>query len=540
MKIADLIYEVLLEEVKDKKLLNYLTTKWYGENPTNQNRAEAEFYVEEYIKLKGGNRLGVQLQQIKTFLRRFKNFEIKNLTVPSEFSLKEMKFLIAEFVVDIPNFGNNGEKEEKDPEDFPEILQGRNLKPNKERVEASKSLWFNENRYLIINKEGFRVYQIPNQRTSINFGYYEGYITRTPVFENQPSAHMQWCTTRDQINSNLWTSYRDKGRNSVRTFYFVIDESKSPELIQDPKVAQYYLSALQKVGDVRSGFRLTSILNNGSDPEVSIDQLLNIYPQLEGEFDKFTDIPYNRSAEIEDSGDVVDRINERPGDEYEFANCSNSLKRQFIQRGKPIHEPISWEYMDDNLKKAYIDLTNSENYREKWDSEKLFKYVKSIPQDYNCLLRRFGIIGVEISEINKMYISRNYEVIFTGKKDNNVRLYRHKHELTYGIYNLHTGDWLEKDGVHYTPEFEEGPTKSKKFVKEDGKKQSILIYEFDRNNNDKFYSIQIGHSMSNDDDNVAYTYFLSNKQYMSLGDMFEERPQEFSDKDVDLGEEEEI
>jgi hypothetical protein len=34
MNIQDLVYDVVVEEVKNKKLFNFLLNKWFGSNPT--------------------------------------------------------------------------------------------------------------------------------------------------------------------------------------------------------------------------------------------------------------------------------------------------------------------------------------------------------------------------------------------------------------------------------------------------------------------------------------------------------------------------
>ena len=42
MRIQDLVFDVLVEEVKNKKLFNYLLEKWYGDNPTDSQIKQCE------------------------------------------------------------------------------------------------------------------------------------------------------------------------------------------------------------------------------------------------------------------------------------------------------------------------------------------------------------------------------------------------------------------------------------------------------------------------------------------------------------------
>jgi len=80
------------------------------------------------------------------------------------------------------------------------------------------------------------------------------------------------------------------------------------------------------------------------------------------------------------------------------------------------------------------------------------------------------------------------------------------------------------DYYDYTPENETEAT-------------TILVTKYINQTGNRFYTVQVGMSVSHED-HVAKVYILSGKQYDSLGNMFQENPGDFSDKDVDLGEEE--
>jgi hypothetical protein len=534
MKIADLIYDLLIEEVKDKALLNFLLKKWYGETPNENQRKEGEFLIEKYISLKNGNRLEIHLLQIKTFLRRYNNFDAVNLKNPRNFDLNAIKFLVGEYY-EIPNFeAGTPETEEIDP-----MFVGKNLPANKERIEASKNLWYSNNKNLIIDEGDFRVYSIPDQKSSINFGYYEGYITKTPVYENQPKSHIQWCTTRHMVDSNLWSNYRNRAQN--RTFYFVIDETKNPEIQPNAEISQYYLGALQRTDDTRKRYRLTSILNNGSDPEFSEEELIKIYPKLENHFDKFVTVPFNAAYELGSDDatiDLVDLINEIPGNQYEFSSRSNAEKRLYIQRGKLITQPLSWEFMNEDLKKNYIDTLETQFHVNEKIGKKLFEYIKKEwPENLKSLDRRLktltldGKTGVGVEYLNTKFIKEDHNKEYTGKKNGNIQIYQKKNTHYFGIFDSIKGDWLESNGVKYDCTFVESDSDFKET--KDG--NTLLIDKYLNPNGVEFYTVHIGLSVSNDD-STARVYILSSQQYHSLSQLFDERPEDFSANDADLGE----
>jgi hypothetical protein len=531
IKIADIVFDLILEEIKDKKLLNLLNV-WYGPEPTPEERVEGEFLIMKYVELKNSKRLGPQLPQIKRFKRKFNNFKDEDLTLPQKFTYEQMLFLIGEFFPNIPRAHGDAESQPVQSK-VPEILRGHDIKPDKEgnMAKASKELWYGQNEFLIIDEGDFRVYRIPDRQTSIQFGYYEQYVTEGDFFKNQPHRHMQWCTTRWNRNDNLYVTYRN--RSAPRTFYFVIDETKSPAVESDPLVAQFYLAALQTSADTRSGFRLTSILNDGSDPEFSREKLIQTYPKLADHLDKITPVPYDEKREIEDSSDVVDRISEVEGSQYEFAGLPGSLQRQYIHRKKLITKPLSWEYMDEDLRKAYINITDSDTVLERFASKPLFDYIKTIKQDLASLNNRLHVIGVGgISILTKHFIETSSNVVYFGKKDESVRVYQSSNYL-YGIYKLNDDDWLTVDGVYYEDKFRHEETIDIPYDKPDGDMDMYVISEYVHvdNSNEKFYTIETEIEQGS----KATAYILSQKQFLSVINKIKET-KEVKPEYADLGE----
>jgi hypothetical protein len=48
MRIQDLVFDLLVEEVKNKKLFNFLLDKWYGNNPSEQQLKQCEDIIEDF------------------------------------------------------------------------------------------------------------------------------------------------------------------------------------------------------------------------------------------------------------------------------------------------------------------------------------------------------------------------------------------------------------------------------------------------------------------------------------------------------------
>lgn len=447
MKINDVLFNFLLEEFQNKKLLNACILKWFGSQPTPQQNEKADYLLTKYYELKVGNKLSTKNPSIVTFINRFPNFNVEGLPLATSFSLEEMEFLIDEF------FGDSGGSGVDN--DIPEVLRGKNLRPTDERIEASKNLWFARNRFLVVDEGDFRVYVIPDRATSINYGYYEGYMSNLPFYKNAQSTVMQWCTTRYEVNNNLYGSYRSGSKE--RTFYFVIDETKSPDVESSPQKAQYYLSALQTAKDSPTGYRLTTILNDGTDHVMTEEQLINIYPKLRGHFDKIRPIEYDLTTELGESADIVDMINETPGSQYEFSKIQSRFKKAYIDRGKPIEQIKSWQSMDENLKNAYINITDAENAEDRF-KEQLFNFIKDDKSNRAALKsldNRLKVVGLDgIKYLNKKIIVNKYKPYRKCKLSNDIEIFvTYTNPKRYGIYNIQKAEWLNQNGRIYGPEY---------------------------------------------------------------------------------------
>ena len=78
MKINDILYNMILEEFSNKKILRTCMTKWYGENPTNEQTFEADDLLTKFFQLKNQTLLSPNNIQFRTFFYNYPNFDKKN------------------------------------------------------------------------------------------------------------------------------------------------------------------------------------------------------------------------------------------------------------------------------------------------------------------------------------------------------------------------------------------------------------------------------------------------------------------------------
>jgi hypothetical protein len=97
MKINDILYDILLEEFENKKILRTCMLNWYGENPTNEQLFEADNLLTKFYELKTGNKLKTTDAEVITFLNNFPDFNDSNIPNATSYSLQQMKLLIGEF-----------------------------------------------------------------------------------------------------------------------------------------------------------------------------------------------------------------------------------------------------------------------------------------------------------------------------------------------------------------------------------------------------------------------------------------------------------
>ena len=433
---------MLIEAEMSRAIRADLNRIWGGEMSPEEIEKIGNWFVNEKA------RFSFKQPQFISFLNRFDGryytkFDpaVKNIKDHNSYTAEQIKFLYYEFVdADAENLEDDELIFIQNPNNPGRIDRS----PSKEKEEASKRLWYG-NKYLILNEDGFRVYQIPNQQVSINFGYY----LQTMHGEPYGIRGNKWCTTWHD-NNNYYA-----GKRPDRSFYFVIDESKHPDLVKDVEVHKYYLSALQAMKPGSSTqFKLTDITNPG-EPPVTIEELLKIYPKLRGHLDKFTFVPFDQDElSIENK---LASVTETPGSRYEFIRMDRETKRRFIAAGYPLRLANSWTSIDENLRKLYINTNDERNFFDKFGSYELVKQINKSGSEVTSLERRIQQLfpGETIGILYKKLITNEFIVQRTSLKDKDIVLLESKETKKFGMYNTRKNKWINVGGVTFEPYYVE-------------------------------------------------------------------------------------
>jgi hypothetical protein len=339
---------------------------------------------------------------------------------------------------------------------------------------------------------------------------------------------MQWCTTRHNESSNLYGGYRNR-----RTFYFIIDESKNPAVQPDVNISQYYLSALQFATDSPTNYKVTSILNDGSDPVFTEEQLYQTYPKLRGNLDKIKPVQYDES-ELGVITDDLDRVDERESNSFEFAKVSKQLKKRYVDAGKTITTKRSWETMEDGLKQAYIDLTTRDNVFERFATKELLLKIKSKSSELKSLDRRIKINGIEdgfaavYSKMMAIEFIPNQKI---SLKNNGLSLFQSRRSKKFGVFNTTKGDWVTFNGVTYDDVFSK--VSDDVFISDDGDMFTVEVYSKSSVPDESSFYIVIPI-----DDSIN-GYFVSHNKWLELQEKLEKEGEETNfdrENDSDMSE----
>ena len=331
---------------------------------------------------------------------------------------------------------------------------------------------------MIFENDGLRVYNIPDQATSIAFGWFLYYIRYKYNYSGS-----NWCTTTPNANNFF------QGKRGDRSFYFVIDESKFPQTTENRNQSatdgpNFFLSALQIMSPTnyeRAQYKVSGIHNPG-EPTFDRENLLRLYPKLGPllDTDKLKYIPWSQDDQINKGSNVdpISRINEREGDEYEFAVRPPNEKLEYINRqGAVLRRAKSWNSMTEAMKKQYSFATlTRDNMFDKFSNSELFKVLSQAER--NTLNKRIEIIrpgegGIKLIINNIMRNDFYVDERLSLDKDY-LSLYKSRTSGKFGIYNLKENNWVNFDGITFDDEYKqisERPYKTK-----DGKRFFAIIY----------------------------------------------------------------
>jgi hypothetical protein len=427
MKIQNLVHDLLFEEIKNKKLFEFLLSKWFGNNPSEQQKMEAESLITRFQEIQNG--LSIKRPQVVSFLHRFDGqhgsvrFEPDLIKDIKAYRLEQIRSLIAEYTDDELEVGGDA-------------FSGKDTASTPEKVEASRALWEGEDN-LIFNQDGLRVYNIKDQKMAVKYGYFVEKINKEQGRGNYP-----WCVTwrPDQGRTNMWGNYRSQGRS----FYFVIDENK------DPKGDRYYLGALQRDTSVSSGFRITSVLNDG-DNTMTWDEVVRIYPQLKDNKELIAVKNYSQD-ELEEKN-AVGQITEREGSQFEFKRVDRQLKKAYINNLGSLKKPESWQSMDEKLRALYVSVTRQQDVTDKFSNFAFLSEIKKVGSEFTLLDNKIKQLGHKdgVGYIFDHLMKQEFKVARTSIDNPNIRLYESKVNGKFGLYNSKRADWVAIDNVKYEP-----------------------------------------------------------------------------------------
>jgi len=457
MNIQDLVYEVIVEEVKNKKLFNFLLNKWFGSNPTPEQIQQVESDLTLFMEKQKS--LTINNPAVYTFLMRHDGnhglpaFDQSKLMDISQYNLEEIESLLHEFRDATLTAGDEDE------------FKGK-LTSDEKKVAASKKLWLSD-RDAVVNEEGFKVHFVPDAREAIKYGFYQQYMSE----EKFQMRLRQWCVTgrnTSDSRSNLWGTYRPR-----RTFWFVIDESKNPENNPNSEVYKYYIGALQycERDQGYTGFKLTSMFNDGDNPK-TWEEVVRIYPQLSEHRDLFEYKTYDE-AELFDRN-VANRLTESPG-RHEFAAARRELKKAYLEGGGVVSTEKSWKSMDTNLRDMYIITTVAGNAVDKFSTYELLSAIKKVGNEFRLLDNTLKSLGSRLDQQGRVtnqslgdlgvafiyqHLMQNEFITARTSIDNpKIRLYKSKkNKKKFGLYHLGKIDWVIHDGIKFEPDYTESST----------------------------------------------------------------------------------
>lgn len=492
MKIGNLLQDVLVEEVKNKKLFNDLLTKWRVQKP-DLTPDYAETLYNRFQEIKNG--LSPNKAQVTSFLYRFdgrhgyEKFDPDLLKDITKYSYRQIKSLIDEY--------SDDELGGIDPGELNTVFDPKNLKATPEKIEASKQLWENGN--AIVDVDGLKVYDILNQAMAVRYGYYLEQIRRG--FSNEFGTNSRWCVTwrgtREEGDggTNMWSSYRTQGK----TFYFVIDLNKDTK-------DRYYMSALERYPASRDGYILTSIKNDG-DQSMSWEEVCRIYPKLTPFKDKIT--PRNYSEDETEEKSIVGQINEMENNQYEFKRVDRQLKKAYINNQGVIKKAHSWAVMDDKLRALYILTTTEQQIRNKFSNFELINEIRKVGNEFTLLDNRIKQLGHRdgVGFILTDLIKHEFRLTRESLNNPQIKIYESRQTGLFGVFSDKTATWVKLDGKVYEPMFKQ--TESDVFFDEEEMGYYVEKYE-NRQDGLTFYSIFPSDTEKGD------CYLLSQKKWEEL------------------------
>jgi hypothetical protein len=503
--------------------------------------------------------------EVSAFLIRGNGkYNINDLRTPNKVSLQDLLDFLLELTRFRIKIGDNGggdeaarlEKQRLNNVFNEKVDGGKKGSITPKKIEESKKMWEGQQK-LVINEGDFRVYEINTQEEAERFGYYYQEKLRelvihnidnqvgpiTNIYRPMESPRIRysatpWCVFsrgRDQsvrynnqmiINDidNQYSRYREGGAS----FYVVIDESRN---MFSPG-GEYYISTILAMRDGR--FQIASMYNG--EEKISEEELLIMYPKLQGHFDVFNFKTFDRNAETDANVplNITDIINENEGSPNAFWMQTVDNKIAFIEANGFLRKVKSWATMSNDLRKKYIDLINDHDVTQKISNEEFMKAIfnsgAALKKRLDDRLKAIGFTG--IGYLTDNFMRADYRPNFYGKKNNAIRIYKNIKTNKHGIYDTNEGAWINRDGIEYDAEFTKNVLPYPDGILSDiTNKKKYVVVEY-TSSNAKFYSL------NDTKDKNDIVYIMSERKYLELSEKLKNEEENANvEDDADIAEE---
>lgn len=472
MKIGNLVYEMVIEEsMKSKEKFEEILKKWQRTYP-NMTADDAVKILKRHDAIK--NNITLDQPGVISFLARYdglpqgsKKYELKDLRDVFKFEINHLVEFLTEFGNFSIDLGDSPENENPESR-LKKIFAEKAEQKTDEKIEESKKMWFDESKALI-SENGFRVYEIKNQNDAVRMGYYYQEVfldkARKDFIDRRARYNPPWCVTGRGSKVAEYVEYEDENgqvvkyplhtqysnqyinyrRNQARTFYFVIDENKSP-------TDRYYMSALQI--DKYGSFIVTSMMNDG-DTSMTWDSITQIYPELSAHKSKIKHREFSNDESSE--GNVNDNLlivtNENEGNLNDFCRLTKERKSEYINLGGTLSKPRSWSCMDADHRRLYIATMDTANAFTKFNNFEFLSSALKTSGTQNSLQRRLESLGKREGVMYLINHLFNYEFKVARKSVDNSELsiYESTRTKKFGIFSTKMLGWYEKNGVTFEP-----------------------------------------------------------------------------------------
>jgi hypothetical protein len=404
---------------------------------------------------------------------------MSKISDPKNYSLQQFKFLLDEFNQNLIEL--DAEIVINDNE-----IESEKFGPSPENTERSRKESSNlQSRNLVwkSNDNKIRIYNIPNQATSIRFGYYFGEVYRrlNQLADNRNLIHnpngykcaMQWCVTQSQL-LGYYSSYRSRSGNDYKYYLLVNDnynfmdytDQELAELPEDSPLRDF--EHLMRYGNIicvrpveangrSSGLRIVDLRDDESNAFMSWENIEKFFPGFTREVaeEHITHVPFS-GTELFDKSDKKNRyVYDLDSDDY-IGAASQADKSAYIQ-GLPerdhygndtgrmnrgtINNAEVWRTLSKKNKEEYIKYTEINNIYDKFKSIDIFYELLSEKTFYNIFLKKIGLLEQASGEsgiLDKLKLNllkNNYDEVFRkSSKNNDIKLMKVKNKD--GIFNL--------------------------------------------------------------------------------------------------------